>query len=217
MITRFLLPVLLMTNLPAAAQAPSPPDVARKPHVVEAPFGATRDDAYYWLRDDSRKDKDMLAYLDAENAYADAVMAPLKLVQDALYGEIVSRIKQDDSSVPYRERGYWYYTRFETGKDYPIHARRKGTMDAPEEILFDVNAMAAGKDYFSLAEYDVSPDNRIVAWTRTKSAAASTACTSGTWRPARSIPTRCMAWRGTPRGRTTTARSSTSRTIPRRC
>ena len=157
---------LLMTDNSQAAQTPTPPDVARKPHVVEAPFGASRDDAYYWLRDDSRKDKEMLAYLDAENAYADAFMAPLKPLQDALYAEIVSRIKQDDSSVPYRERGYWYYTRFETGKDYPIHARRKGTMEGPEEILFDVNEMAAGKDYFSLAEYDVSPDNRIVAWTQ---------------------------------------------------
>lgn len=162
--TFLLLLALLMTNNAQAAQMPTPPDVARKPHVVEAPFGATRDDAYYWLRDDSRKDKDMLAYLGAENAYADAVMAPLKPLQDTLYEEIVGRIKQDDSSVPYRERGYWYYTRFETGKDYPIHARRKGTMDGPEEILFDVNAMAAGKDYFSLADYEVSQDNRIVAW-----------------------------------------------------
>ena len=164
--TFLLLLALLMTDNSQAAQTPTPPDVARKPHAVEAPFGASRDDAYYWLRDDSRKDKEMLAYLDAENAYADAFMAPLKPLQDALYAEIVSRIKQDDSSVPYRERGYWYYTRFETGKDYPIHARRKGTMEGPEEILFDVNEMAAGKDYFSLAEYDVSPDNRIVAWTQ---------------------------------------------------
>jgi len=164
--TFLLLLALLMTDNSQAAQTPTPPDVARKPHAVEAPFGASRDDAYYWLRDDSRKDKEMLAYLEAENAYADAFMAPLKPLQDALYAEIVSRIKQDDSSVPYRERGYWYYTRFETGKDYPIHARRKGTMEGPEEILFDVNEMAAGKDYFSLAEYDVSPDNRIVAWTQ---------------------------------------------------
>jgi oligopeptidase B len=155
----------LMTMNSQAATPPSPPDVAKKPHVVKAPFGATRDDEYYWLRDDSRKDKAMLAYLGAENAYVDSYMAPLKPLQDALYEEIVGRIKQDDSSVPYRERGYWYYTRFETGKDYPLHARRKGSMDAPEEILFDVNAMAEGKDYFSLAEYEISPDNRIVAWT----------------------------------------------------
>src|SRR3546814_16644241 len=93
-----------MTNLPAPAQAPTPPDVARKPHVVETPFGATRDDPYYWLRDDDRKDKAMLAYLEAENAYADAVMAPLKPLQDTLYDEIVARITQDHSPVPVRER-----------------------------------------------------------------------------------------------------------------
>jgi oligopeptidase B len=176
----FLLLVALMTPTAHAADLPTPPDAARRPHEVKAPFGATREDPYYWLRDDTRKDKAMLAYLGAENAYADAVMAPLKPLQDALYQEIVGRIKQDDSSVPYRERGYWYYTRFETGKDYPIHARRRdgAGVDAAsiqaanaagdfkdEQLLFDVNAMAAGKDYFSLAEYEISPDNRIVAWT----------------------------------------------------
>ncbi|MCL1634885.1 S9 family peptidase [Luteimonas sp. SX5] len=154
-----------MTTNAAAADLPSPPDAAKKPYEVKAPFGATRSDEYYWLRDDKRENKEMLAYLNAENAYADAYMAPLKPVQDKLYDEIVARIKQDDSSVPFRERGYWYYTRFETGKDYPIHARRKGTMDAPEEILLDVNAMAAGKDYFNVAEYEISPDNKIMAWT----------------------------------------------------
>jgi oligopeptidase B len=176
----FLLLAALMTPTAHAADLPTPPDAARRPHEVKAPFGATRDDPYYWLRDDTRKDKAMLAYLGAENAYADAVMAPLKPLQDTLYKEIVGRIKQDDSSVPYRERGYWYYTRFETGKDYPIHARRRdgAGVDAAsiqaanaagdfkdEQLLFDVNAMAAGKDYFSLAEYEISPDNRIAAWT----------------------------------------------------
>jgi len=155
----------LMTTHTQAANLSVPPDVAKKPHEVKAPFGATRSDEYYWLRDDKRKNKEMLAYLDAENAYTTAFMAPLKPVENALYDEIVARIKQDDSSVPYRERGYWYYTRFETGKDYPIHARRKGTMEGPEEILLDVNAMAAGKDYFNVAEYEISQDNKIMAWT----------------------------------------------------
>ncbi len=172
--------LMIPTANAANADLPRPPDVARKPHVVRAPFGAERQDEYYWLRDDSRKDPAMLAYLGAENAYADALMAPLKPVQDRLYDEIVGRIKQDDSTVPYRERGWWYYARYEAGKDYPIHARRRDAagMDpvavqklndegAPgEEVLFDVNAMAAGKDYFSLADYEVSPDNRIVAWTQ---------------------------------------------------
>jgi oligopeptidase B len=106
----------------------SPPDAERRPHTVRAPFGATREDEYYWLRDDARSDPAMLAYLAAENAYADAAMAPLQPLQQRLYEEIVGRIQQDDSSVPYRERGYWYYTRFETGQDYPIHARRRDSM-----------------------------------------------------------------------------------------
>ncbi|MEH6420660.1 S9 family peptidase [Pseudomonas sp. CGJS7] len=150
-------------NAPAAG-LPTPPDAAKKPHQVKAPHGAQRGDEYYWLRDDKRKNPEMLAYLNAENAYVDAFMKPLKPVEDALYGEIVGRIKQDDSSVPYRERGYWYYTRFETGQDYPIHARRKGSMEAAEEILLDVNAMAKGKDYFSAAGLEVTQDNTILAW-----------------------------------------------------
>ncbi|WP_434990901.1 S9 family peptidase [Xanthomonas melonis] len=154
----------LMTTSPAFAASPKPPEVAKRPHVVKAPFGATRNDAYYWLRDDKREDKAMLAYLNAENAYTDAVMTPLKPLEDTLYSEIVGRIKQDDASVPYRERGYWYYTRFEAGKDYPIQARRKGSMEAPEEILLDVNQMAQGKGYFSVGEAEVSQDNRILAW-----------------------------------------------------
>jgi len=144
--------------------APAPPDVEKKSHQVRAPFGATREDEYYWLRDDTRTQPQMLAYLQAENAYADAMMTPLRPLQERLYEEIVGRIKQDDSSVPYRERGYWYYTRFESGQDYPIHARRKGSMEAAEEILLDVNAMAADKDYFSVGDYAISQDNRLIAW-----------------------------------------------------
>src|SRR5688572_24476138 len=157
---------LLMTlsTVSAAASLSTPPDAGKKPHVVKAPFGAQREDEYYWLRDDARKNGEMLAYLNAENAYVDAAMAPLKPLENKLYEEIVSRIKQDDSSVPYRERGYWYYTRFETGQDYPIYARREGAMDAAEAILLDVNAMAKGKDYFSVGDWAVSQDNRLLAW-----------------------------------------------------
>ncbi|HMT38033.1 MAG TPA: S9 family peptidase, partial [Thermomonas sp.] len=168
-----------MTAPPHAADTPTPPDVAKKPHVVRAPFGAERQDEYYWLRDDTRKDPAMLAYLQAENAYADVLLAPSKPVQDAMYGEIVARIKQDDASVPFRERGWWYYSRFEAGKDYPIHARRKdaGGIDAlsilraneaadfaGEEVLLDVNALAAGKDYFAVGGRDVSQDNRFLVY-----------------------------------------------------
>ena len=162
-----------------ASDIPSPPDAAKKPHVVKAPFGAERQDEYYWLRDDKRQDKAMLGYLNAENAYADAVLAPLKPVQGKLYDEIVARIKQDDASVPFRERGWWYYSRFEAGKDYPIHARRKDVAGidakailkaneaadfAGEEVLLDVNAMATGKDYYAVSGRTVSQDNRWLVY-----------------------------------------------------
>ena len=175
---------LLMTTTSSLAgdagrtDLPPAPDAARKPHVVKAPHGAQRVDEYYWLRDDKRKQPEMLTYLNAENAYVDAFMAPLKPLENALYDEIVGRIKQDDSSVPYRERGWWYYSRFATGQDYPIHARRKDaaganaatvlkaseTPDADEQVLLDVNVMAKGKDYFSVGDFEVSQDNRLLAW-----------------------------------------------------
>lgn len=143
---------------------PVPPVAAKKPYEVRAPHGAVRQDEYYWLRDDTRKNPEMLAYLTAENSYADAMLAPVKPLTDRLYAEFTGRIKPDDASVPYRQRGYWYYTRFETGKDYPVLARRKGAMTAPEEILLDQNAMAAGKGYFNVGGAVVSPNNRLLAW-----------------------------------------------------
>lgn len=149
--------------LAGAAQAQTPPKPAKRPFEVTAP-GGNRTDEYYWLRDDTRKNPEMLAYLNAENAYADQVLAPLKPLKETLFKEIVGRVKQDDASVPYRERGYWYYTRFEPGKDYPILARRKGEMSAPEEVLLEQNAMAAGKGYFNVGAAVVSPDNRLLAW-----------------------------------------------------
>lgn len=147
-----------------AAEAATPPVAEQRPYEVKAPHGAVRNDEFYWLRDDKREKPEMLAYLNAENAYADTVMAPLAPLKQRLYDEIVGRIQQDDSSVPYFEDGYWYYTRFETGKDYSIIARRKGTMEAAEEILLDQNVMAAGKDFFQVGAWEVSPDGTKLAW-----------------------------------------------------
>ena len=144
--------------------APAPPVAAKKPFEVVAPHGAARQDEYYWLRDDTRKSPEMLAYLTAENAYADVVMKPLKAFEDKLYGEILGRIKQDDSTVPYRYKDYWYYTRFEEGKEYPIHARRKGNMDAPEEVMLDVNRLADGKTFYQVATWEISPDQQLLAY-----------------------------------------------------
>ncbi|MGH8029989.1 MAG: S9 family peptidase [Arenimonas sp.] len=146
-----------------AIAAPKPPVASKHDHAVTAP-GGTRNDEYYWLRDDTRKNAEMLAYLKAENAYADAVMAPLRPLRDKLYAEITGRIKQDDSSVPYRERGYWYYTRFEPGQDYATYARRAGTMEGAEEVLLDGNAMGAGKGYFAIGDWVVSQDNQRLAY-----------------------------------------------------
>ena len=161
----------LLTGLGMAAlstaQAQSvatPPVAARKPHEVKAPFGAVRQDPYYWLRDDTRKNPEMLAYLAAENAYADSVLAPTRPLKEELFKEIVGRIKQDDSSVPYSKKGYYYYSRFETGGDYPIIARRKGSMDAPEQILLDQPKMGAGKGYFAISGREVSPDDTLLAY-----------------------------------------------------
>ena len=160
----YVLASLLLAVTASAAEMPQPPTVAKKPHEVTTPFGASRNDPYYWLRDDTRKNEEMLAYLKAENAYADALLAPTKPLADTIYDEIVGRIKQDDASVPYRLRGHWYYTRFETGKDYPISARREGSMEAPEQVIFDQNAMAEGHNFFQIGNSVVSQDNRLVAW-----------------------------------------------------
>lgn len=148
----------------ADAAAIAAPVAAKKPYEVRAPHGAARQDEYYWLRDDTRKDPEMLAYLNAENAYADAVLAPTKALQEKLYEEIVGRIKQDDASVPFRKRGFWYYTRFEAGKDYPVLARRAGSMEAAEQVMLDQNVLAEGKGYFAVGDWAVSPDNRLLAY-----------------------------------------------------
>jgi oligopeptidase B len=142
----------------------APPVAAKSPYEVPSPNGS-RQDPYYWLRDDTRQSAEVLAYLNAENAYKDAVLAPTRPQQERLYEEIVGRIKQDDSSPPVLQRGHWYYKRYETGKEYPVYARRKGSMQAPEEILLDGNAMAAGKSFFQVGNYDVSPDNALLAYT----------------------------------------------------
>lgn len=124
--------------------------------------GDERMDPYYWLR--GREDPEVISYLEAENAYTDAMMAHTEDLQEALFEEITGRIQEDDTSVPYRENGYWYYTRYEEGKDYPIYCRRKGSMDADEEIMIDVNELAEGHEYFAAAGRRVSVQNDILAF-----------------------------------------------------
>lgn len=146
------------------AEAPKPPVAEKRAFVVTSPTGDKREDEYYWLRDDTRKDAAMLDYLKAENAYTDAMVAANGPLRDTIYKEITSRLAPDDSSVPYRRKGYWYYSRFEAGKNYQLTARRKGEMTAPEEVLLDQNVMAEGKGYFAVGRSEISPDNRQIAW-----------------------------------------------------
>jgi oligopeptidase B len=142
----------------------TPPVAAQKPYEVPSPNGS-RPDPYYWLRDDTRQSPEVLGYLNAENAYKDAVLAPTRALQDTLYAEIVGRIKQDDSTPPTLHRGHWYYKRYETGKEYPVYCRRAGSVSAPEQVLLDGNALAAGKSFFQIGGYEVSTDNELLAYT----------------------------------------------------
>ncbi len=124
--------------------------------------GDVRQDNYYWLN--QREDKEVLQYLEDENAYYKEVMKAEQPLVDNLFEEIKSRIKQDDSSVPYFYNGYYYITRFEQGKEYPIYSRKKTHLEAPEEVLFDCNEMSKEHDYFKLGGVEISPDNNLAAF-----------------------------------------------------
>ncbi len=122
----------------------------------------TRIDNYYWMNE--RDNPEVIAYLNAENEFYEKSTLHTKDFQSRLFEEMKARIKEDDSSVPYFYNGYYYITRFEKGKDYPVYSRRKGTMEAPEEIMFDCNEMAKGHTYFNLNGINVSDDNQWVAF-----------------------------------------------------
>lgn len=135
---------------------------ANKIPVKLEKHGDVRIDNYFWLRE--RENPEVFDYLTRENLYNEQMTAHTKGLQESLFQEMKGRIKEDDSSVPYKLNGYWYITRYEKGKDYPIYSRKKETLDAPEEILFDVNEMAKGYDYYRLGGLNVSPDNKLVAF-----------------------------------------------------
>ncbi|WP_304136546.1 S9 family peptidase [Mesonia mobilis] len=124
--------------------------------------GDTRVDNYFWLNE--RENPEVVKYLEAENDYNEKMTAHTKQFQVDLFEEMKSRIKEDDASVPYKLNGYWYYVRFEVGKGYPIYARKKETLEAEEEILFDCNQMAEGHAYFKLSGLSVSPNNKLVSF-----------------------------------------------------
>jgi oligopeptidase B len=147
---------------PATAQSLPDPPVARVVPKTDTLHGDVRVDNYFWLRD--RNNPDVISYLEAENRYADSSMAPTRQLQETLYQEILGRLKQTDTNVPDRIGPYLYYSRTVEGQQYPIFARRRGSMEAPEEIILDQNQMAQGKRYFGLGAYSVSPDHRLLAF-----------------------------------------------------
>ena len=153
--------VLALPAADTSSSLPAPP-VAKKEPKVTAINGQKLVDNYFWLRD--KKNPDVKAYLDAENVYTDAVMKPTEPLQKKLYDEMLSRIKETDVEVPYKEGGYFYYARTEAGKQYGIRCRKKGSMDAPEEILLDVNELAKGQTFMSLGAYNVSDDGNLLAY-----------------------------------------------------
>ncbi len=149
---------LLMSCAPTEPVAPV---VEKRPHELEA-HGDVRIDDYYWLRE--RSNPEVLAYLEAENTYTAAVMAPTEELQAELFKELTNRIQPDDSTVPALFDGYYYYKRYEKDLEYPIHCRREGSLEAPEEIILDVNRVAEGHDFCSVRGVAVSPDTRLLAW-----------------------------------------------------
>ncbi|PYT58601.1 MAG: oligopeptidase B, partial [Acidobacteria bacterium] len=152
-------------RLPAtddSSPLPAPPVAKKAPKVTEI-NGQKMVDNYFWLRD--KKNPEVKAYLEAENTYTDAVMKPTEPLQKKLYDEMLSRIKETDVEVPYKEGGYFYYVRTEAGKQYPIRCRKKGSMDAPEEVVLDVNELAKGQAFMSLGAFSVSDDGNLLAYT----------------------------------------------------
>ncbi|MFY0562639.1 S9 family peptidase [Archangium lansingense] len=147
-----------------AAPAPSgpvPPVARRVPHPVNL-HGDTLQDDYFWLRE--KENSEVRTYLEAEAAYTAEVMKPTEALQARLYGEMLGRIQQTDLSVPYRKGGYFYYSRTEEGKQYPILCRRKGSLEAPEEVMLDLNVLAEGQTFLSLGDAEVSDDGHLLAY-----------------------------------------------------
>lgn len=139
------------------------PPVAEKHPKEFTAHGDTRIDDYYWLNE--RENPKVIDYLKAENAYLDTMMSGTRALQDKLFAEMKGRIKEKDESLPFKNNGYWYYSRFEEGKQYPIFCRKKETLEAAEEIMLDQNKMAEGFKYFSIGGRVVSDNNELLAYT----------------------------------------------------
>lgn len=138
-----------------------PPIAEAKPHEMTI-HGHTRTDNYFWLKE--REDEKVIKYLEDENAYTKDVLADTKQFQEDLYKEMRGRIKEDDESVPYKDNGYFYYTRYEEGKEYRLRCRKKDNLEAEEEVFINENELAEGLDYFSLGGVEISDNNKVAAF-----------------------------------------------------
>jgi oligopeptidase B len=154
-------PVMAQVTQPGHSAAPTTPIAERRAHV-DTLHGDVRRDEYSWLK--VKSDPAVRSYLEAENKYADAVLAPLTPLREQLYKEMLGRIKQTDLSVPVRDRGYFYYSRTVEGQQYPIYARKRGSLDAPEQITLDLNEMAKGQMFMGVSAYTVSDDGNLLAY-----------------------------------------------------
>lgn len=145
----------------ATAECPTPPVAEVRPKTNEL-HGVTWEDPYFWLRD--REAPEVTAYLEAENAYTEALMQPTQKLQKELYDELLSHIDENELGAPYQRGEYFYYTRNEEGKNYEIHCRKKGSLAAPEEVILDENKLAEGKTYFAVGVLQPSPDGKLLAY-----------------------------------------------------
>jgi oligopeptidase B len=155
-----LIPVFVLTAADTTT-LPAPPVAKKVPHVTEV-NGHQMTDNYFWLRE--KTNPEVRAYLEAENAYTDAVMKPTEGFQKKLYDEMLSHIKETDVEVPYREGDYFYYVKTEAGKQYPIRCRKKAAADSQEEVVLDQNQLAQGQPFMAIAAYAVSPDGNLLAY-----------------------------------------------------
>lgn len=158
----FIMLLISLLSFPGCKQARVNPPVAEKKPVDLTAHEHTRVDNYYWLRE--RENPEVIEYLEAENEYTDIKLEHTEELQEDLYEEIIGRIKQTDESVPYLDNGYYYYTRYEEGGEFPIYCRKNGSLDATEEVMLNVNEMAEGHSYFNVSGLNVSQDNQILAF-----------------------------------------------------
>src|SRR5262245_50428024 len=153
--------ILVFISLQVFSQEILPPVAAKKPKVIPIQ-GDEIIDNYFWLRE--KTNPEVLQYLNAENAYAEKMLAHTKNLQEKLYNEMVSRIKETDLSVPSKNGQYFYYEKTENGKQYPVLYRKKGSLEAPEEVLLDLNELAKGKKFMALGTFQVSDDDNLLAY-----------------------------------------------------